>query len=523
MAMTSEARPIGIDDLRPLAGAMFMALERSGLAMVVVAADAPDHPIVFTNAAFTQLTGYAAEEAAGRNCRFLQGPETDRLTVDRIRHALRQGRPVEAQILNYRKDGTPFWNALSITPVQGETGGLTYFLATLGDVTAAYHAVSFQAQLDERYRRLDETNLRLQATLAMSGTAAGWDWRIAERKLFGDARFATLYGLDPEALVKGVETAVFFSAIHPQDKARIRLAVGGMLRGAEVFAKEFRLLLADGPVRWVQARGRCELDEQEQPTRFVGALVDITEQKRVEEQLRIAQTAGGVGAFEYVDGFATLSVSPQFCRLLGLHPARDLPLATVNALVVPPHPLIIDPAAKPKPGPAEQLEFEITRPDTGEVRWLTRRGEFLRDAEWSGLRFVGVIYDVTAAKRTEAALRTLNETLETQVVLRTAERDRLWEFSEDLLVVAEYDGCLQRVSPSWRRLLGHDEAALLRTRFIDLVHPEDRQAAAAALAHMRATSQPARVQCRLAAANESWRWIAWTLAPEPGSQRLSGV
>ena len=179
------------------------------------------------------------------------------------------------------------------------------------------HAASFQAPLDERYRRLDETNLRLQATLAMSGTAAGWDWHIADRRLFGDARFAALHGLDPEAMAQGVGTAAFFAAIHPEDQARIRLAVGGMLRGAEVFSKEYRLLLADGPVRWVQARGRCELDEQERPARFVGALVDITEQKRVEEQLRIAQTAGGVGAFEYVDGFATVSVSPQFCRPAG--------------------------------------------------------------------------------------------------------------------------------------------------------------------------------------------------------------
>ncbi len=523
LAMAPERIPIGINDLRPLAGAMFMALERSGLAMVVAAADVPDQPIVFTNAAFTRLTGYAAEEVAGRNCRLLQGPGTDPETVERIRHALREGRQVEAQLLNYRRDGTPFWNSLSITPVAGEAGGLAFFLATLSDVTAAHHAASSQAQRDERYRQLDETNLRLQATLAMSGTAAGWDWRIKERKLYGDAHFAALHGLDPEEMAQGVDPGVFFAAIHPQDKARIRLAVGGMLRGAEVFSKEFRLLLADGPVRWVQARGRCELDGQEQPVRFVGALVDITEQKRVEEQLRIAQTAGGVGAFEYVDGFATVSVSPQFCRLLGLQPARDLPLATVNALVLPPHPLLVDPDARPLPGPAEQRECEITRPDTGEVRWLTRRGDFLRDADQSGLRFVGVIYDVTAAKRTEAALRMLNETLETQVAVRTAERDRLWEFSEDLLVVAEFDGCLLRTSPSWRRLLGQDEATLLRTRFIDLVHPDDQPAMDGALARMRSGNLSARVECRLAAGTDAWRWIAWTLAPEPGSQRLSGV
>ncbi|MFC7690909.1 PAS domain-containing protein [Paeniroseomonas aquatica] len=105
--MPSEALPIGIEDLRPLAGAMFLALERSGLAMVVAAADAPDLPIVFTNAAFTRLTGYAAAEVAGRNCRLLQGPGTDRTTVARVRLALRAGQPAEAEMLNYRQDGTP--------------------------------------------------------------------------------------------------------------------------------------------------------------------------------------------------------------------------------------------------------------------------------------------------------------------------------------------------------------------------------------------------------------------------------
>ena len=92
-------------------------------------------------------------------------------------------------------------------------------------------------------------------------------------------------------------------------------------------------MLGDGAIRWVQARGRSYQDDNGRPTIFAGALVDITDQKRVEEQLRIAQMAGGIGTFEYVDGYGTASVSPQFCALLGLHPARDLPVRTINGLV----------------------------------------------------------------------------------------------------------------------------------------------------------------------------------------------
>jgi PAS domain-containing protein len=112
----------------------------------------------------------------------------------------------------------------------------------------------------------------------------------------------------------GIAPNRFFAIIHPQDRDRMRLAMGGMLRGSHVLSKQFRVLAPDGAVRWLQARGRTEdthsrKDGAEQPGRFSGVLLDITEQKRLEEQLRIAQTAGGVGTFEHLDGFGTAAVS----------------------------------------------------------------------------------------------------------------------------------------------------------------------------------------------------------------------
>ena len=128
---------------------------------------------------------------------------------------------------------------------------------------------------------------------------------------------------------------IFFSIIHPADKPRVRLAIGGILRGAEVFSKEFRILLANHSVRWMQARGRCQYDDEDRPTRFNGVLIDITEQKLAAERLRIAQSAGGIGTFEHIEGFGTATVSKQFCHLLGLQSATDLPVHTINSVVHP--------------------------------------------------------------------------------------------------------------------------------------------------------------------------------------------
>ena len=85
------------------------AMEAADQGIIIVDAQSRDMPIIYVNRAFTEMTGYAREEALGRNCRFLQGPDTDSGTVDAIHLVQSQGGSKEL-ILNYKKDGTPFWN-----------------------------------------------------------------------------------------------------------------------------------------------------------------------------------------------------------------------------------------------------------------------------------------------------------------------------------------------------------------------------------------------------------------------------
>jgi PAS domain S-box-containing protein len=509
----AAASPL-LDELRRLAGPLFDAVERSGLPILVTDPRQADNPIVFVNAAFSAYTGYAAEDLIGRNPRLLQGADTDLAAVTRLAEAIRQGEPAEVEILNYRQDATPFWHRLLITPLRDDQGRLAFFFACLMDTSVTREAQARQDQLQIRQKQLDEANERLRITLEISGAAGVWEWRIPERRLFGDARFTALYGLDATAASEGVDPQIFFSIIHPEDRSRIRLAVGGMLRGAEVFAKEYRLLLADGSMRWVQARGRCYFDETERPVSFLGALVDITEQKRVEEQLRIAQIAGGVGTFQYIDGFGTVSVSTQFCQLLGLHAAHDLPVRTVNAVVDPQDPPIIDRTMQPIVGTVRHVEFRITRPDNGEVRWLMRRGEHLRDAETAGLRFVGVIYDITDAKRTEEQLRTLNDTLESRVEERTRERDRLWRLSRDPFLIADTAGRWLSINPVWSDLLGWSEAEIVGRTSEWMEHPEDHTTMRSECDKLTAGGSVQRFENRLRTKSGDYRWLSWTAVRE---------
>lgn len=88
----------------------------------------PDHPIVFASEGFLRMSGYSRDEVIGRNCRFLQGPDTDRGTVVEIRDAIREERACQVRILNYTKQGTAFWNLFHMAPVFASDGRVVHYV-----------------------------------------------------------------------------------------------------------------------------------------------------------------------------------------------------------------------------------------------------------------------------------------------------------------------------------------------------------------------------------------------------------
>lgn len=109
----------------------------SGLSLGVLITDErfPGHPVIYANDGFSKLTGYAIEEIIGKNLKLLQGPETDPQTVREIHQAIQAQRPYNGTLLNYRKDGTPFWNEMNIEPVFNEHGELVNYVGVQHDVS----------------------------------------------------------------------------------------------------------------------------------------------------------------------------------------------------------------------------------------------------------------------------------------------------------------------------------------------------------------------------------------------------
>ncbi|MGJ0238665.1 PAS domain-containing protein [Novosphingobium fluoreni] len=112
-------------------------IANSPIAAVVSNPRLPDNPIIECNKAFLDLTGFERDEVIGRNCRFLRGPETEPWLVDKMREAIAAPKPVLVEIMNYRRDGTAFRNAVMIVPLFDDAGNLEYFLGSQVEISKA--------------------------------------------------------------------------------------------------------------------------------------------------------------------------------------------------------------------------------------------------------------------------------------------------------------------------------------------------------------------------------------------------
>ena len=111
------------------------ALESAGNSILIADAKLPGRPIIYANSAFYKMSGYNRDEVTGRNCRFLQNDDRDQEAIGTMADAIQKGEPCQVELRNYKKDGSMFWNELTITPVHNDQGGLTHFIGVQNDIT----------------------------------------------------------------------------------------------------------------------------------------------------------------------------------------------------------------------------------------------------------------------------------------------------------------------------------------------------------------------------------------------------
>jgi len=231
------------------------ALEESTVGVTIADASQSDLPIVYANEGFTRVTGYPTERILGNNCRFLQGEETDDATIAEIREAIDSKTPIRTEILNYRADGTPFWNKLTIAPVTGTNAeDVTHFVGIQEDITAKKR----RNQLIEVLDRVLRHNLRNDMT-----TIHGFADEIAQRAEGEPAEMARRIGEKATELTALSEKAQDFqTTVHDSEPLASRNILTDVREVVNELGEEFpetEFSIEETPCEEVMATKRLQL------------------------------------------------------------------------------------------------------------------------------------------------------------------------------------------------------------------------------------------------------------------------
>ncbi len=369
-----------------------------------------DRKIEWVNEAFCHMTGYTPEEVIGRSPgSFLQGKETEKVTVSYMRKRLEQKLPFTCETINYTKSGTPYWIEIKCQPLFGPDGTLEKYFAIEEDIT-------YRKQTQMALRK---SQILLETAMEASGNAV-WEWDLKTNKITS-LNLKSLLGYEEDDII--TEAQEYLSWVHPDDRLNaagfLDLYTGGNRQYGE---HQERIRVKSGEYIWILQRSRAvEWDSDGKPTRVVGTAINInplitmTQQLAIsEERWKIALEGSGAGIGEIDLENRTVWYSLKAAHLLG-YASPDEIAAGYDDFIEMIHP-------DDQPGAAEKLykylqgeastfeaEFRLKCKD-GLHRWYDFHGIISkRNTDGSVKSFIGSAYDITDRKLFEEKLRLSEE------------------------------------------------------------------------------------------------------------------
>ncbi len=379
------------------------------------------------NNGFALLAGHKHPHAFGQPAHQIW-PELREFT-DPIYSAVLQGqvRTYSERRFSLQRDGkeSDFWLDLTYSPIRDENAQVAGILVTAIETNERRRiALELQQRSEQSLKAQQETEERLQLALAATDAVGTWDWDIGEDRFIADAHFAQLHGVDP-ARAGQLPISEYLQGVHPEDRAMVARSIKHCITHGTEYAEEYRLLQADGQLRWVFARGRCYKDHHGRPMRFLGAALDLTERKHTEQALRQSQTELQLIMnampilISYVDQEERFRLNnAAYLDWYGLTP-QELFGRTIRDVIGEEAYFLRAPyIAEALAGRSCSFGLYTSHRD-GSTRhalmnYVPRHGP---DGAVNG--FYIFVIDETERKKTEEALRNLNETLEERVSART--------------------------------------------------------------------------------------------------------
>ncbi len=411
--------------------------------------------ITYTNQATRQLTGYSAEDMLGQSCHLLEGKNTDPQQILKIRETLTQKKSYRGEIINYRKDGSEFWNELVISPIFDSRGNLAQFVGFQNDITERKQLQAALLASEQSFKNLADA---APVMIWQAGIDKLCFWFNKTWLEFGGRSLEKEYGIG------------WTTYVHPDDIERCMDIYSRHFDQQLPFRMECRLLRHDGEYRWLDYNGAPRFDAQGLLTGYIGSCIDITaiheaqatiigNQKLINNLLK--HIPGMVYQYKVTpDGhhslpFASAGINDifevppeQVCddtSTLTLNVMHNDEIERLNAS-------IMLSASTLQPW---ELEFEVNLPSKGQ-RWLSGHSQPERLADGSTLWY-GYMYDITERKSSER------------------EREFLMDIineTHDLVSTANRQGQITYMNRAGFKMLGFPENTNISSLKIGAFHPE---------------------------------------------------
>jgi len=438
-------------------------------------------------------------------------PDDEEPTVAAFEVAKRTGAPFKVEHRIRSHDGTYRWFLVRGEPYRDpESGEIVRWYGTSTDIDDRRHTESRLLESEARFRSMADS-----APVMMWVTdASGYCTHL-------NRRWYEFTGQAPNA----GEGYGWLEAVHPDDRSAAEQAFVTANAQQEDYRVDFRLRRADGVYRWTIDAAAARFGDDGAYLGYVGSVIDIDDRREAEnrlavseEMLRLATEAAEIGLWDVDMTTNAMFWPPRVKAMFGISPDVPVTLEDYYDGVHPDDREATFAAFAAACDPTLRLRYDVEYRTVGKedaaIRWVAAKGAGIFTEAGECKRVLGTAIDITPRKETEARLKELNETLELEVVTRTAERNRVWEMSRDLFAVMGFDGRLKAINPAWETTLGQDAETLLALSFRDQVHPQDHASVEAVMLRLLAGETVERFEDRLRHADGSWRWISWTLVPE---------
>ncbi|MEG4320965.1 MULTISPECIES: PAS domain S-box protein [unclassified Microcoleus] len=470
------------------------ALAATSNGIAIADAKEPDKPIVYCNPAFERITGYDRSEIIGHNCRFLQGPDTDRAAVAQIRVALQEQHDCKVVLKNYRKDGTPFWNELAISPVRDSSGIVTHFIGVQADITDRFQAEFALKQAEEKYRTIFEN-----ATEGIFQTAPDG------RYLSANPALARMYGYDsPSELI-----AKFSATNLYADRTRRADFIAEISRLGSLKEFESCVVRKDGSTTWI-SENVCEVrGEGGELLYYEGTVAEIADRKMAEAALRdreywLKTAIDAVpDALNLTDSQGRWLIANDCAlQLLGWETA-DYQGKTTAELA----------AAADRRVKEILLTWQETDETTWEAATLTSSRQIVPlptgGSNWFEVRKVPLFNPDGSRKGMAVAGRDITQEVEAEAALRDSEQRfrAIFERAAIGIAVTTLEGMAIATNPAFQAMLGRSSAELRGADLDDCTHPEDAQVSRQLRQQLAARERQAyQIEKRYLRSDGSIRW-----------------